>query len=212
MVNINNPVGPTYSGCYSADGYTHDAQCVIYKGPDTRYTGREICFAYNEDTLTIVDVTIKPSPVQLARQPYNGAYYTHQGWLFPDHSHLLMNDELDELEGNNPHTRTMLWDVTDLRAPRLTASHWAVNQSIDHNLYIVGKIAYLANYCDGLRLLDITTASKTGIMPEIGYFDVAPNCNSLQFLGSWSSYPYFASGTIVVSSIEKGLFVLTPHQ
>ena len=27
-------------------------------------------------------------------------------------------------------------------------------------------------------------------------------------MGSWSNYPYFESGTIIVSSIETGLFVL----
>merc|ERR1712232_258272 len=32
--------------------------------------------------------------------------------------------------------------------------------------------------------------------------------NSAKFEGAWSVYPYFASGTILVSSIERGLFVL----
>jgi hypothetical protein len=40
-------------------GYTHDAQCVVYSGPDATYKGREVCFNYNEDTLTIVDVSDK---------------------------------------------------------------------------------------------------------------------------------------------------------
>lgn len=43
---------------------------------------------------------------------------------------------------------------------------------------------------------------------EVGYFDVAPYCDSPGFQGSWSSYPYFDSGTVVVQSIERGLFVL----
>jgi len=210
MVDINDPIKPVYAGCFSSDGYTHDAQCVIYKGPDTRFTGREICFNYNEDTLTIVDVTNKGTPVMLARKGYTGAVYTHQGWLFEDHSLLLMNDELDELEGSNPHTRTMLWDVHDLTKPVLKASHYAEDASIDHNLYILGNEAYLTNYCDGLRILDLTNANATGVMPEKAFFDVAPDCNGeLEFLGSWSNYPYFPSGTIVVNSIERGLFVLT---
>ena len=32
--------------------------------------------------------------------------------------------------------------------------------------------------------------------------------NDATLTGSWSVYPYFKSGTIVVSSIERGLFVL----
>lgn len=54
-------------GCYSDDGYTHDAECVMYHGPDTQYTDHEICFNYNEDTLTIVDVTHKDAIKLIAR-------------------------------------------------------------------------------------------------------------------------------------------------
>jgi len=62
MIDIRTPTSPTAAGCFSADGYTHDAQCVTYAGPDTQYTGREICFAANGDTLTIVDVNNKATP------------------------------------------------------------------------------------------------------------------------------------------------------
>lgn len=58
--------------------YTHDAQCVIYHGPDKRYQGKEICFAYNEDTLTIVDVSDKSDMKLISRMSYNDAQYTHQ--------------------------------------------------------------------------------------------------------------------------------------
>jgi hypothetical protein len=57
----------TYAGCYASDGYTHDAECVIYSGPDAEFQGHEICFNYNEDTLTIVDVTHKDAPKLLSR-------------------------------------------------------------------------------------------------------------------------------------------------
>ena len=70
-----------------------------------------------------------------------------------------------------------------------------------------GDLAFEANYCAGLRILDVSEIQE-GTVKELGYFDVAPNCNSPGFSGSWSSYPYFKSGTIVVSSIERGLFVL----
>merc|ERR1719436_742198 len=33
-------------------------------------------------------------------------------------------------------------------------------------------------------------------------------CNSPRFEGIWSVFPYFESGVIVASSVEKGLFVL----
>jgi choice-of-anchor B domain-containing protein len=71
FVDIEDPSNPKDAGCFDDDGYTHDAHCVIYNGPDSAYVGREICFACNEDTVTVVDVTNKNSPVQLNRISYS---------------------------------------------------------------------------------------------------------------------------------------------
>lgn len=53
FLDLSDPSNPTSPGCASGDGYVHDAQCLIYAGPHTKYLGREICYAYNEDSLTI---------------------------------------------------------------------------------------------------------------------------------------------------------------
>ena len=84
IININDPLNPTFAGSYGDDGYTHDAQCVTYDGPDVDYTGREICFCYNENSVTLVDVTEKSSPIEISRTQYQGSKYTHQGWLTED--------------------------------------------------------------------------------------------------------------------------------
>lgn len=123
-------------GCFSDDGYVHDAQCVVYKGPDINFSGKEICFCYNENTLTIVNVEDKNNMQMLARVPYSGSFYTHQGWLNERQTHLLLDDELDELYGSNPHTRTMIWDVTKLDTPTLKNSFYSEEKATDHNLYI----------------------------------------------------------------------------
>lgn len=36
-----------------------------------------------------------------------------------------------------------------------------------------------------------------------------PADDATAFAGTWGNYPYFDSGTVVVSGIEEGLFVLT---
>jgi choice-of-anchor B domain-containing protein len=103
MVDVSDPANPTSPGCVGAGGYVHDAQCVIYKGPTTEFVGKEICFGYNEDTLTIYDVTNKSAVAIISETPYVGNAYTHQGWLIDDTmTHLLLDDELDELEGEGP--------------------------------------------------------------------------------------------------------------
>ncbi|KAF9894427.1 hypothetical protein FE257_007930 [Aspergillus nanangensis] len=138
MVDVSDPTNPTSPGCANEDGYVHDAQCVIYSGPSKAYTGQEICFNYNEDTLTIVDVTDKTNPIQISKTPYVGASYTHQGWLATaDMSYLLLDDELDEVDGTgeaaNGHTTTYIFDIADLANPKHTGSYQSPVRSIDHN-------------------------------------------------------------------------------
>ena len=49
---------------------------------------------------------------------------------------------------------------------------------------------------------------ENGNMTEVGFFDTYPASNSNSFNGAWSVYPYFASGSIIISDIESGLFVV----
>ena len=211
FINIQNPTNPVAAGCFAGDGYTHDAQCVIYSGPDTAHQGQEICFAYNEDTLTIVDVTNKSMPVQLSRTGYAKVQYTHQGWLTEDHTHLLLDDELDERNDPSvPTTRTHIWDVSDLDAPVNTGYYSASTTVIDHNQYIKGSYSYQANYEAGLRILDISGIASASLT-EVAYFDIYPSSDTTNFNGAWSNYPYFDSDIVVVSGIQQGLFILKPN-
>jgi len=205
-VDISNPTNPTFAGCFSSDGYTHDAQCVNYIGPDPQYQGTEICFNSNENTLTIVDVTDKTDMTQISRTPYSGSRYTHQGWLTEDHEYFLMNDELDE-SGNGHNTRTYIWDLRDLDNPVFLGFYQAAVASIDHNLYVKGNLAYMSNYQSGLRIADISNIAS-GTLSEFAYFDTYPSSDGASFNGTWSNYPYFASEVIAVSGIGEGLFLL----
>jgi choice-of-anchor B domain-containing protein len=208
IVDVRNPKAPRQAGCFGEDGYVHDAQCVIYTGPDDRYTGREICIAFAEDTVTVVDVTDKGAPRQLAGETYSGVGYTHQGWLTTDQMYLLQDDEADErLAGHN--TRTYIWSMIDLERPLLLGVYTGTSRAIDHNLYVREGYAYLANYQAGLRILDLAGIADAELR-EVGYFDVFPESDAPEFSGAWSVYPFFPSGTVVVSSIERGLFVLQP--
>ena len=63
MINIQDPLTPIFAGCFQdmstgsqKTGYSHDAQCIIYQGPDAEHQGQEICFGANETALSIADV------------------------------------------------------------------------------------------------------------------------------------------------------------
>ena len=221
-VDIQTPTSPTFAGCFSdaanetgprSPGYTHDAQCVVYRGPDADHQGREICFGANEDVVSIFDASDKSAVTLLSQIAYPNSAYTHQGWLTDDQRFFIANDELDESrsvsEGLTPDQRTLVFDVSDLDNPDFSFQYNSGLPTIDHNLYVVGRYAYEANYESGLRILDLDGIQQ-GVIREAAFFDTYPQSTTAQFNGMWSVYPYFQSGTVVVSDINNGLFVLRP--
>lgn len=208
IVDVRTPTAPSFAGCVADDGYTHETQCVVYAGPDATYRGREICFNYNEIAVTIVDVTDKSAPLQLSRTTYDTAGYVHQGWLTEDHAFMLLDDEFDECFFGFNQT-TYVWDVADLDSPILMSNFVGPTTSIDHNQYVKGFFAYQANYRSGLSILDLCCIA-TGELHQVAYFDIYPDDDYPDFNGAWGVYPYFASGVVIVSGMEQGLFVLRP--
>lgn len=206
IVDISDPLNPVIMGDFAGDGYTHDAQVVNYIGPDATYAGNEIAFACNENSITVIDVTDPTDAVQLSRTTYN-SQYAHQGWLTEDHKYFLSGDELDE-SNTGVNTTTFIWDVQDLDAPFLMGTFVSTTPAIDHNLYIKDNLCYQSNYRAGLRIANLDNIAS-GLMTEVGFFDLYPSSDGAGFNGTWSNYPYFASGVIAVSHIEEGLFLLS---
>ncbi len=206
MLDLSEPKNPVFAGCFadaetgrSGTGYSHDAQCVTYHGPDEDYRGRQICLGSNENSLSIADVTDKDNPVAIAMSSYPDAAYAHQGWLTDDHRFFYMNDEGDEGSGTVEGTRTLIWDLAELDDPILAAQYIAETEDTDHNLYIRGNLMYQSNYGAGLRILDITNRTDP---VEIASFSISPTGSS------WSNYPYFESGVVVVTSMSDGIFIV----
>ena len=222
MVDIRNPKLPVPAGCHlrgegpgTAGGlvgaggvasYVHDTQCVVYRGPDKEHQGKEICLNSSETHLSAVDVTDKLAPVQISRVEYPEVGYAHQGWLTDDQATFLMGDEGDE-GSTHENTRTLIFDVSDLDELRFVKAHDHRTTSIDHNMYVKDGLVYQSNYAAGLRVLDTRNAAK-GALTEVAYFDTFPEHDEPEFVGTWSNYPYFPSGTIAVSGIDEGLFLL----
>lgn len=236
MIDVSVPAVPVFAGCFqdtatgrAGTGYTHDAQCITYDGPDTRYTDREICFGANETALSISDVTDRQNPVALSNASYPGVAYAHQGWLTEDRSYFYQNDELDEratifacfdgcADGDtacrdacieSADTRTLIWDVKKLDDPVLAGFMDIGTISVDHNLYVKGNTLVESNYQSGVRFFDVS--NPVSPVPK-GFFDVYPADDIANFNGTWSNYPYFESGTIVATGRPDGLFLLRQSQ
>ncbi|KAJ7045276.1 hypothetical protein C8F04DRAFT_1068307 [Mycena alexandri] len=216
FIDVSDPTNPISAGCAS-----RSAQCLVYRGPHTEYVGTDVCYAFNEDSFTIYNVTDTKDPLIISTTPYYGVSYSHQGWVVDERNqeYLLLDDELDEVYqrgwANNSHTVTYIWDIKNLEEPVLTGHYSSPVKSIDHNLYVHNGWAYESNYGSGLRIVDVSSVANDptgGSFSEVAFFDVHPEDDDeggqATFTGSWSVYPYFPSGYIVINSIERGLFVV----
>jgi choice-of-anchor B domain-containing protein len=136
-----------------------------YNGPDRRYNGRNICVAYNEDSITVWDSTNKADSKMLGRLEYPGATYTHQGWWTERnwHQFILLNDELDEVEGvvEDGVPITHIIDMSNLNKPKWTGTFKSTDhRAVDHNLYIENGVMFQSNYGAGVWVQDVRSISK----------------------------------------------------
>ncbi len=166
-------------GGTGVDGYVHDAQCIVYRGPDHKYYGRDICYGYDEDSLTMYaqcelagigvspniscrfDVTNKQNITVISNTSYEGVSYAHQGWVLDSQwqQFLISDDELDEMSRTGlaaeGYPISYIWDISSLEAPKQTGHYKGLRKGIDHNQYIKDGFAYQSNYALGISVLDL---------------------------------------------------------
>lgn len=194
ILDLNSdPYNPTYVGQYQQNGYVHDG----YVDNDTLYAGH-----IYDGQMTVVNCTNKSNTQALATQTTPTAF-THNTWLTADRKHVLTTDE-------NTNSYLTCYDLTNLSNIVETDRIQSYNPgsgSIVHNTHVVGtNWAVTSWYRDGFVITDIT---RPGNLVHVGYYDTYTGSGN-GFDGAWGVFPYFASGTIVVSNINEGLFVFSP--
>lgn len=215
LVDVSDPLKPTFGSCYTGSGYVHDSQCTAYTGPDTDHQGANICLTGDgyDLSISIVDISDPAAPTQLGRVDYGAVEgipfrsgYAHQGWLTDDHRYFVFGDEIDELALGEP-TRTYVFDVTDLDKPTYIGAFEHDAFAIDHQMYVHDGLLYQSNYTAGMRIFTLDDVAKAELN-EVGYFDVYPANDARVFEGAWTMDPTLPSGTIVISNIYGGLVVV----
>ena len=175
------------SGPYYSYEYVHDSVPVgnrVYAS--SIFTG----------TQRVIDVTDPSHPVQTTSWTYPGAYYTHNAW--PDSSgHTLY--VTDEQNGQT----LRVFDISNLSQPNLV-SGWSANpKAIVHNAVVHGKELFLANYTEGVRVLDLTDPLHPA---EFAWADTYTGPSG-GFSGTWGVCPSLPSGTIIASDMQSGLWL-----
>ena len=197
VYDLSDPSNPTEVGIW--DSQTHDALVVTYtEGP---YAGRQIAFVFAgwDGVLDIVDVTDKSKIFRVGQGDYPSPGYTHQGWLTADRRYLYISDEVDDIP------RTTIIDVSDLTNPTFIRDFTTGTQATDHNLFVRNGFIFEANYSSGMHIFNTVDPENP---VRVGYFDTYPANDNPGFNGAWATYPFFPSGTVIVSDRNDGLFVL----
>ncbi|CAN5319726.1 hypothetical protein BH09BAC5_BH09BAC5_27140 [soil metagenome] len=190
-----DPYNPTYAGHYTnpAHNYVHDG----YVDNDTLYAGHVY-----DGYMCVVDMTNKAAPVVLATQQTTTAF-THNTWPSNDKHFVFTTDE-------NTNSYLTCYDITDLNniiATDKIQSQNPTSGSIVHNTHILNNWAVTSWYRDGFVITDITRPYN---LINVGWYDTYPASGN-GFNGTWGVFPFFPSGTIVVSNIEDGLYVFSPN-
>lgn len=194
ILDLNSdPYNPTYAGNYAANGYVHDG----YVDNDTLYAGH-----IYDGHFIVVDCANKSNVQPLATQTTPTAF-THNTWLTADRRHVLTTDE-------NTNSYLTCYDVSNLSNIVETDRIQSQNPgsgSIIHNTHVLNaNYAVTSWYKDGFVITDITRPNN---LINVGWYDTYPGSGN-GFSGAWGVFPFFPSGTIVVSNIDEGLFVFSP--
>jgi choice-of-anchor B domain-containing protein len=199
-----------------ADPYMHDSASVLITDNRTTqcalaHNPCEVLIDFNVLSVDLWDVTDKSAPVFLGASSFPNARYIHSGWPTADQRHVIVHDELDELRIAGLRTSIYTLDIGDLRTPTFTTSYTGPDTTTDHNGYTIGNRYYLAHYRRGLVIFDIADPRA---LREVAYFDtfLTPSANAAGTDGVWGVYPFLPSGTIAVSDIENGLFLLKRNE
>ena len=187
----SSPTNPTEIGVFD-NWYVHDS----YARGDTLYSAH-----IYDGFFSITNVSTPSSISLMASNTNTPMNFVHNCWLSGNGKYLFTTDE-----------KSGAWigafDISDFsnikEVDRIRKSE--TSGTIPHNTYWLNNYLVTSYYRDGITIHDVTDPSN---MIEVGNFDTTPLSGD-GFNGAWGVYPFFASGNLIVTDIELGLFILGP--
>ncbi|MEP6794529.1 MAG: hypothetical protein ABJB16_09410, partial [Saprospiraceae bacterium] len=134
--------------------------------------------------------------------------YNHSSWVNDGGNMLVFTDEtfgsdVKIVDISDP-ANISIGDIHTFYSELLGAG--VPGSSCAHNPYIIGNLAYISYYEDGVQVFDITNPAN---VTSYAYYDTYPsNTQYNDYIGCWGIYPFFASGHIIASDMNNGLFVM----
>lgn len=196
IYDLSDPLSPEYLGKYNnfgglLAGHVHDG-----------YVRNDVAFLNcGGSGFAMADFSDPQNPRALSTltdYPFRG--YNHSGWLSDDARYYYMADE------NHGH-RLKVLDVSDPCEIQVAGTFDAgVSNpySIPHNQIVACNYLYVSYYYDGLVVFDISDPANP---QKVLYYDTSSEPDGTSYKGAWGVYPFLPSGNILVSDMQRGLFV-----
>jgi choice-of-anchor B domain-containing protein len=215
ILDLTNPITPVEVTPPQSIDYAHDATTLVITDSRTAacapsHSPCDLLVDYNATSIDLWDVTDKSTPFKISSTTYEAAVYIHSGWWSADKQYLFIQDESDERDGFGPnfppvYTTLHTLDISDLANPFISNAWTGPTTARDHNGFTKGDRYYMSNYQRGLTILDIADPNDP---QQVAFFDTYPPGDNSPYAGAWGVYPYLPSGTIIVSDMQGGLFLL----
>ncbi len=157
----------------------------------------------NNGVLAIYDHTDLTQTIRLGTQrtPFS---FTHNAWLSDDSRVVFTTDE----RPNAPVAAYDISDPTDIEFLDEFRPIASLDRSVvPHNVHVWDDWLLISYYTDGGIVVD---ASRPENLIEVGNFDTFLGTDG-GTNGAWGLYPFLPSGTVLVTDVDNGLYVLTPN-
>ena len=171
--------------------YVHD--CYVVR--DTAYLN---C---GYQGLVVASFKDPANPVLLGTlTTYKNQGYNHSCYLTEDSKYLVMCDETH----GSPVKLVSVAKLDDIQVVSEFSAESSATQIV-HNPIVRGKYNYSSYYFDGLTVHDISNAKA----PKLAmHYDECSIPDAKSYAGAWGVYPLLPSKRILLSDMQKGIYVL----
>ncbi|RYZ46182.1 MAG: choice-of-anchor B family protein, partial [Sphingobacteriales bacterium] len=191
VYSLANPEQPALRATYNRNDKVHD----VFVRNDTAYCSSSF---YGFE---IIDFSSGDNNWQniseLRSYPYQG--YNHSSWI-NEKGIGVMADETHGLPLKVIDTR----NLANIRVLSVFGPRMGDTTSVPHNPFIKGDYVYVAYYLDGLQIYNLSDPENP---VRAGFYDTYPDPDYKGFAGAWGCYPFLPSGRVLVSDMQRGLYV-----
>lgn len=196
VYDISTPSTPVFLKFFDDNKYVHDIYVqnnIAYAS--CGYSGTYVYDFTNLNNITTLMFNENPGP----------SIYHHSSWKNPNAPYVYSANEVPggvpmivyKIINNNLIEQNSF--IYPLLAP-------AVVNARPHNPYVHENKLFISYYHDGLQVFDLKDPERP---TKCAYYDTYPgNTNYSGYSGNWGVYPFLRSGSILVSDISTGLYVL----